>query len=184
MRIRSLGNGARSRLGIVVVGASVAAGFGATAGPALAAYQAQVSGGTLEITGNGASDKLALQLDPTNPGILQLDVGEDGTVDFAFDRTTFNAIHVAAGGGDDDVRVANGVGDVTIDGGPGNDTLTGGDGNDTLIGGPGADVATGGRGDDVALLGAGHDTFVWNPGDASDTVEGQSGTDSLDFNGS
>jgi Ca2+-binding RTX toxin-like protein len=35
----------------------------------------------------------------------------------------------------------------------------------------------------VAQLGAGDDTFVWNPGDASDTVEGQAGTDTLRFNG-
>jgi Ca2+-binding RTX toxin-like protein len=33
------------------------------------------------------------------------------------------------------------------------------------------------------LLGAGDDTFVWNPGDGSDTVEGQAGTDTLLFNG-
>ena len=35
----------------------------------------------------------------------------------------------------------------------------------------------------MALLGAGDDTFVWNPGDGSDTVEGQAGTDTLLFNG-
>ena len=33
------------------------------------------------------------------------------------------------------------------------------------------------------LLGNGNDTFVWNPGDGSDTVEGQAGTDTLVFNG-
>ena len=33
------------------------------------------------------------------------------------------------------------------------------------------------------MLGAGNDTFVWNPGDGSDTVEGQAGTDTLQFNG-
>ena len=33
------------------------------------------------------------------------------------------------------------------------------------------------------MLGAGDDTFVWNPGDGSDTVEGQAGTDTLLFNG-
>ena len=43
---------------------------------------------------------------------------------------------------------------------------------------------TGGRGNDVALLGTGNDTFVWNPGDGSDIVEGQAGTDTLVFNGS
>ena len=42
---------------------------------------------------------------------------------------------------------------------------------------------SGGTGNDVALLGAGDDTFVWNPGDGSDTIEGQAGNDSLIFNG-
>ena len=36
----------------------------------------------------------------------------------------------------------------------------------------------------MALLGAGDDKFIWNPGDGSDTVEGQAGTDTLQFNGS
>jgi Ca2+-binding RTX toxin-like protein len=31
--------------------------------------------------------------------------------------------------------------------------------------------------------GPGDDTFVWNPGDGSDTIEGQSGQDTLLFNG-
>jgi hypothetical protein len=35
----------------------------------------------------------------------------------------------------------------------------------------------------VALLGANDDTYIWNPGDGSDTVEGQAGTDTLIFNG-
>jgi Ca2+-binding RTX toxin-like protein len=33
------------------------------------------------------------------------------------------------------------------------------------------------------MLGAGNDTFVWNPGDGNDTVEGQAGNDTLVFNG-
>ena len=33
-------------------------------------------------------------------------------------------------------------------------------------------------------MGAGDDTFVWNPGDGSDTVEGQGGNDTMQFNGS
>ena len=32
-------------------------------------------------------------------------------------------------------------------------------------------------------MGAGDDTFVWNPGDGSDTVEGQDGLDTMLFNG-
>lgn len=62
-------------------------------------------------------------------------------------------------------------------------TLNGGLGADLLLGGEGNDLVNGGDGNDVALLGAGDDTFVWNPGDDSDVVEGQAGTDTLDFNG-
>ena len=36
---------------------------------------------------------------------------------------------------------------------------------------------------DPALLGPGDDVFVWNPGDGSAVVEGQAGTDTLQFNG-
>src|SRR5262249_1326620 len=33
------------------------------------------------------------------------------------------------------------------------------------------------------LMGAGDDVFVWNPGDGNDTIEGQDGVDTLQFNG-
>ena len=57
-----------------------------------------------EVKGNGASDKLALR--PAGRArTLQVDVGEDGTADFSFDRSTFTAIDVEAGGGDDEVRI-------------------------------------------------------------------------------
>ncbi|HUA05033.1 MAG TPA: calcium-binding protein [Solirubrobacteraceae bacterium] len=169
-----------------VSGVCLTAMLAFAAGPAAAAYKAQVQSGTLQIVGDGASDKLELETAPDNPNVLDLDVGEDGTIDFAFDRSTFSAIDVQAGGGNDEVRVGPGppIGDVTIDGGAGDDTLIGGDGNDTLIGGPGNDTIVGGRGSDTALMGPGSDTFVWNPGDGSDTVEGQGGNDALDFNGS
>ena len=62
-------------------------------------------------------------------------------------------------------------------------TINGGAGNDTITGSRGNDVVIGGTGNDVALLGAGDDTFIWNPGDASDKIEGQVGTDTLRFNG-
>ncbi len=32
-------------------------------------------------------------------------------------------------------------------------------------------------------MGAGNDTFVWNPGDDNDTLEGQAGFDTMLFNG-
>ena len=41
----------------------------------------------------------------------------------------------------------------------------------------------GNKGNDVAYLGAGDDTFVWDPGDGSDIVEGQAGRDTMLFNG-
>ena len=94
---------------------------------------------------------------------------------------------VNALGGNDTVNASDlpaGVVRLTVDGGAGNDTIIGSDGNDVLIGGDGNDFIDGGRGNDVALLGAGDDTFVWNPGDGSDTVEGQAGTDTMLFNGS
>jgi len=80
-------------------------------------------------------------------------------------------------GGDDAVdasAVEAGSIDLTLNGGLGIDRLVGGQGNDLLIGAQGADVAFGGAGDD---------TFVWNQGDGSDVFEGQSGRDSLLFNG-
>ena len=52
-----------------------------------------------------------------------------------------------------------------------------------LLGGDGNDFVDGNQGNDVALLGAGDDVFQWDPGDGSDTVEGQAGIDTLDFNG-
>lgn len=49
--------------GGVVTGASSLALLGFAAQPALASYKAQVQNGTLQIVGNGASDKLLLQPD-------------------------------------------------------------------------------------------------------------------------
>jgi Ca2+-binding RTX toxin-like protein len=72
---------------------------------------------------------------------------------------------------------------LTLDGGDGDDALVGSQGNDTILGGNGNDVAFGLQGNDQAFLGAGADRFVWNPGDGSDTVEGQDGLDQLIFLG-
>src|SRR5436305_5351020 len=124
---------------VALAGACLAGLFTFAADPAQAAYKAQVQGGTLQIIGDAASDKLGLQVSPADPNVLQVDVGEDGTTDFSFDRTTFTAIDVEAGGGDDEVRIGSGtgLGNVTIDGGAGNDTLIGGPEADVLIGGSG-----------------------------------------------
>ena len=55
---------------------------------------------------------------------------------------------------------------------------------DMIDAGGGNDVVAGGGGNDVAQLGSGDDTFIWNPGDGSDTVDGQAGFDTLVFAGS
>jgi Ca2+-binding RTX toxin-like protein len=70
-----------------------------------------------------------------------------------------------------------------IDAGGGNDVIDAGGGDDIILAGAGNDTVIGGRGNDVALMGSGNDTFIWNPGDGSDVVEGQGGFDTLLFNG-
>jgi len=77
-----------------------------------------------------------------------------------------------------------GVTGVTLDGGTGDDSLSGSAGADTLLGGDNNDLVDGNFGNDTAFLGAGNDVFKWDPGDASDIVEGQAGADELRFNGS
>jgi hypothetical protein len=166
-------------------GTCVAALLGVVPDHAMAAYTAQVQAGTLQITGDRASDKLALV---SAPDAVVVDVGEDGTVDFSFDRSAVEAIDVDAGSGDDEVRLTAGGGtfpaDVTVNGGNGDDTLRGGPGAEVLLGGGGNDLVDGNGGADIARLGAGADTFQWDPGDGSDTVEGEGGKDALQFNGS
>src|SRR5215216_2378149 len=136
---------------------------------------AEVNGGNGAETFTVAANGSRVRLDRVDPAPFTLDIG-----------TTENLV-VNMNGGDDTFTAGNGLAaliQLTVDGGAGNDTITGGDGNDVLLGGAGNDVVTGGRGNDVALLGADDDRFVWNPGDGSDTVEGQTGVDSLIFNGS
>ena len=167
-----------------VAGTLLAGSLGLAASPALADTTAKVQNGTLQITGDNASDKLVVSADATT---LFVDVGADGTSDFSFARSSFNAVNIAAGGGDDEVTIQNMVNattPITIDGGAGDDRLIGGNGAETLIGGSGNDFIDGNIGADTALMGAGDDTFQWDPGDGSDTVEGQAGKDTMDFNGS
>ena len=110
-----------------------------------------------------------------------------------------NALTIVGGFGDDVVSasgiaalifanqgsdtVTAGDGADTIFAGIGDDSVRAGDGADTLFGNEDNDTIVGGRGDDAASLGEGNDLFVWNPGEGSDTVEGDAGDDVLDFNG-
>ena len=156
--------------------------------PASAA-RASLSKGVLTITGKNVDDKIALRLKVGRPGILQVDVGDNGSANFSFKRKRIGKIIVNARGGADLARIDESNGVFTdaiptrINGQDGRDTLLGGLGAETLRGGDGNDVVDGNGGDDLAFLGARNDIFVWDPGDGSDVVEGQDGADTMRFNG-
>ena len=75
--------------------AAVAAAAGlATQANAAQAVQAKLKHGGLTIKGTNASDEIALRLQAGDPGILELDVGDDGTADFSFERAAVATIAV------------------------------------------------------------------------------------------
>jgi Ca2+-binding RTX toxin-like protein len=137
------------------------------------------------VTVNGTNGSDNIQVSGTGGSVAV--AGLPATVTLAGSEGANDRLIVDGGAGNDIITAAGlaaGVIGLTIDGGAGNDTITGSQGDDTLIGGDGSDSVIGGRGNDIAFLGNGNDTFVWNPGDGSDVVEGQAGTDTLVFNGS
>jgi hypothetical protein len=181
-----IGTGAGALTGALVLGLLAGTGAARAASPALAAG---VVDGTLQITGAPGPERIALRLSPLDSNQLLVDVGDDGSAEHVFDVTTFRAIAVDAGSGDDIVRIdqVNGAFTTTeattIAGGNGDDTLLGGSGAETFDGGRGNDVADGNGGADTAFLGSGDDVFVWDPGDGSDRFEGGPGSDTMVFNG-
>jgi hypothetical protein len=181
----------RQAASALIVAAAIATGIvagQASANPAGFAPP-KLKHGELRVTGTNKGERIALRLQAGEPGILQVDVGDDGSADFSFERTDIRSIAVHARPGGDVVRIdeSNGVFTdtipTTINGGHGNDNLAGGSGAETLLGGPGTDQIDGNRGNDLALMGSADDTFVWDPGDGSDVVEGEAGADTMLFNG-
>jgi Ca2+-binding RTX toxin-like protein len=174
-----------------VVAAALAGVVGIVAAQATAAprVKAKVTHGVLRVNGTDASDRITLRVQAGQPGVLELDLGDDGAADAAFDRARIVAIAVSGGDGDDVVRVDESGGAVnagiptTLAGGDGDDILAGGSGDESLRGGDGDDSIDGNRGADVGTMGDGDDAFVWDPGDGSDVVEGQDGHDTMVFNG-
>jgi hypothetical protein len=143
-----------------------------------------VDNGTLNIDGHNGPNTITLRLAPGAPQTLQVDTG---SAVMSVAGNSFTRIAIKGGNGDDLVRFDGVNGAIntpaTIDGGRGEDTLLGGNGADTLNGGPGDDVVDGNGGADTANLGSGDDDFIWDPGDASDVVQGDRGHDKLTFNG-
>lgn len=137
---------------------------------------------TVEVNGGGGTETFAttangtrVRFDRLSPAPFSLDIG------------TCENLVLTANGGDDSFSAVGNLAAlirITVDGGAGNDTILGSNGVDLLLGGDGDDFLDGQQGNDVAFLGAGNDTFQWDPGDGSDTIEGQAGTDRLRFNGS
>src|SRR3954452_20338516 len=155
---------------------------------------AVVSHGTLVVKGGDQDNRIALRLAAGNPAVIQVDVGDDGSPQFSFGRSSVEEIDLRGGDGNDSLRIddANGAFTdtipTTISGGDGNDSLEGGQTkvaaeNETYYGGDGNDLVDGGRGVDTAFLGAGDDTFRWDNGEGSDVIEGQDGADTMLFNG-
>ncbi|HET8821639.1 MAG TPA: hypothetical protein VFM57_08835 [Thermoleophilaceae bacterium] len=151
--------------------------------------QAELDGGTLRVDGGDRPNSVALRLKAGDQTRIQVDAGDNGSADFSFARGDVDAIQIRMGNGRDSVRIddANGAFTdaipATIAGGNGDDTLGGGLGVETFSGGNGDDFVDGGRGNDRADLGRGDDTFQWDPGEGSDSIEGQSGSDRMLFNG-
>ena len=137
---------------------------------------------TIEVNGGGGAEQFTatangtrVRFDRVNPAPFALDIG------------TSESLVLNANGGDDSFSATGNLAaliQITVDGGTGSDTILGSNGVDVLLGGAGDDFVDGQQGNDIAFLGAGNDAFRWDPGDGSDTIEGQGDTDTMLFNGS
>ncbi|HEY0551484.1 MAG TPA: calcium-binding protein, partial [Verrucomicrobiae bacterium] len=133
-----------------------------------------VNGGAVPVTGGTAS--------VTNTTLIRiLGLGGNDVIEVSDLTGPMPPANLLGGDGDDTLTGSNNADE--LDGGAGNDSLFGRGGIDILIGGIGNDLLVGGLGQDQLFGGEGNDRFVWNPGDASDLVEGEYGEDTLVFNG-
>src|SRR3954452_19968236 len=145
--------------------------------------------GKLEVKGTNGADRIALRVRAATPGILEIDVRDDGSAGFKVKREKVERIKIEGRRGDDRIRIDdaevpfNENVPTRIDGDWGADTLIGGRGVERFEGGPGNDFVDGNRGNDRGDMGAGDDTFQWDPGDGNDTIEGRAGRDQMLFNG-
>lgn len=138
---------------------------------------------TIEINGGNGAETFTATANGTRVRFDRLDPAP-----FAIDIGTSENLVLNMNGGNDSFSATGNLAaiiqQITVDGGTGNDTILGSNGADLLLGGDGDDFVDGQQGNDVALLGAGNDVFQWDPGDGSDTIEGQGDFDRMLFNGS
>ena len=169
---------------------AVAACLGALglAAPASATITTSITNGTAKVTGDGASDKIAVGV--ASATAIGIDIGADGTFDTGFELFDFSNLEIDMGGGDDTVDLSplistfGQIRPTVVDGGDGNDQLIGSNGPETLQGGAGDDIVDPKMGPDTASGGPGDDTFLWVPGDGNDKIDGDDGADTLSFSGS
>ena len=135
--------------------------------------------GTDTVQADGTDGADTFTADPNGDGTRVILAGTT-TVAFTLDIGGSETLDVNALGGDDTFTGGNGLAaliGLDVDGGEGNDTLNGGNGADTLAGWERATTLSTATGATTPRqLGDGNDTFVWDPGDASDVVEGGTGS--------
>ena len=135
------------------------------------------SGGNDKIYGNSGNDYLSGDKDNDT---LDGGIGNDKL----FGGAGNDSINGGAGkdtlsGGIGNDKLLGGAGNDSINGGDGKDTLSGGIGDDKLFGGAGNDCLSGGKGNDTLwgntgndklYGGDGKDTFIYKPGEGTDTI--------------
>jgi hypothetical protein len=138
---------------------------------------------TTTVNGSGGNDTISIA---PNAGAVDV-TGLAAAVKITGSEAANDLLNVNGLDGNDTISGTVGLAALIklgMDGGAGDDTMNGGDGAEVLVGGDGDDAIDGNRGNDAGLLGAGNDTFIWDPGDGSDVVEGgQDGADAMLFNG-
>ncbi len=86
------------------------------------------------------------------------------------DTITARGSNIKLNGGAGADSLSGGSSNDSINGGAGNDVIYGNKGKDTLVGGNGNDSLWGGAGNDSLYGGAGNDTFIYKPGEGTDTI--------------
>ena len=150
---------------------AVAAVVGIAAAPASAApadditsasqiKEPKLKNGLLSVAGTSANDAITLRLQNGQPGTLLVDIVNDGTAEFSFNRADVKDIEVDAKSGDDSVTIdeSNGVFTDNIP-----TTIDGGSGDDRSSEGPAPRRASAAPGTTRSTASAATTTRAWAP---------------------
>jgi Ca2+-binding RTX toxin-like protein len=138
------------------------------------------STGLLTVVGDALHTVINVANDGT--GVIAVNGGAIPVVGGVATVSNTVLIQVLGSPGDDQITISSGLPPAHLFGAEGNDTLFGGSGSDLIVGGPGSDIISGRQGSDLIYLDGG-DTFIWNPGDGSDLVQGEGSNNTVVFNG-